>query len=135
VLHVPEEMGPGDGEAAVLCGVLVQDRSGWVLVSGSLLTVPKDVAAMSQCEWREVQPHAKARMDHVGGIEPGATFCEEPFVTALRAEDVPAASRGSRRDWPDSSADCSADLESGGKACTSWLGGVVWRSTVAALKG
>jgi hypothetical protein len=86
VLYVPEEMGPRDGEAAVLSGVLVRDGSGSLLVSGSLLTVPKDVAAMSQREWREVQPHAKARMDHVGGIEPGATFCEEPFegVCAVR---------------------------------------------------
>ena len=70
----------------MLCGVLVHDGSGWVLASGSLLTVPEDIAAMSQHEWREVQPHAKARMDHVGGIEPGATFCEEPFdgVRAIR---------------------------------------------------
>jgi hypothetical protein len=66
-------MGPGGGEAAVLSGVLVRDGSGWLLVSGSLLTVPKDVAAMSQRDWRQVQPHAKAHMDHVGGIEPGAT--------------------------------------------------------------
>jgi hypothetical protein len=86
VLHVPDEIGPGDGEAAVLCGVVVHDGSGWVLVSGSLLTVPKDIAAMSQHTWREVQPHAKARMDLVGRIEPGATFCEEPFdgVRAIR---------------------------------------------------
>jgi hypothetical protein len=86
VLHVPDEIRPGDGEAAVLSGVLVRDESGWVLVSGSLLTVPNDVAAMSQREWREVQPHATTRMDHVGGIEPGATFCVEPFdgVYAIR---------------------------------------------------
>ena len=70
----------------MLSGVLVQDGSEWVFVSGSLLTVPEDVAAISQREWREIQPHAKARMDHVGGIEPGATFCEEPFdgVNAIR---------------------------------------------------
>lgn len=86
VLHIPEEIGPGDCEAAVLSGILVHDGSRWVTVSGSLLTVPKEVAAMSQREWREVQPHASARMDHVGGIEPGATFCEEPFdgVRAIR---------------------------------------------------
>jgi len=50
-------------------------------------------------------------------------------VTALRAEDVPAASRGSRRAWPDSSADCSADMESGGNPCNTRLGGVVRRSS------
>ena len=56
-------------------------------------------------------------------------------VTALRADDVPAARHGLRRAWPDSSADCSADMESGGKACSARLGGVVCGSTAAALIG
>jgi len=56
-------------------------------------------------------------------------------VTALRADDVPAARRGWRRVWPDSSADCSADKESGGKACSAGLGGVVCGSTATALIG
>lgn len=58
--------------------------------------MPEGVAAMSQREWREVQPHAKARMDHVGGINPGAAFCEEPFdgVRAVREILDPADWRG-----------------------------------------
>lgn len=86
VFHVSEDLQPKDGEIAVLSVILVRTDSDWVLVTGSLLTVPDVVGAMSQRQWSEAQPHARPRLDHVGGIEPGPTFCEEPFdgVRTLR---------------------------------------------------
>lgn len=63
-LHVPDELAPTTGEAALLSMVTVRDGASWALASGSLLTVPVDVAAMSWQRWRERQPHARARMEH-----------------------------------------------------------------------
>jgi hypothetical protein len=87
VLHVPDELAPDAGEAAVLSMVIVRDGASWALVSGSLLTVPADVAGMSWQRWRERQPHAHALMEHEGRLDLGPIFCAEPFagVRAVRA--------------------------------------------------
>jgi hypothetical protein len=86
-LHVPDELAPAAGEAAVLSMVTVRDGASWALASGSLLTVPVDVAGMSWPRWRERQPQARARMEHEGRLDLGPIFCAEPFagVRAVRA--------------------------------------------------
>ncbi len=86
-LHIPDELAPAEGEAAVLSMVMVRDSASWALASGSLLTVPVDVAWMSWQRWRERQPHARAPMEHEGRLDLGPIFCAEPFadVRAVRA--------------------------------------------------
>lgn len=86
-LHVPDELAPAASEAAALSMVTVRDSTSWALVSGSLLTVPIDVAGMSWQRWQERQPHARARMEHEGRLDLGPIFCAEPFagVRAVRA--------------------------------------------------
>lgn len=85
-LHVPDELAPTASEAAVLSMVTVRDDASWLLASGSLLTVPLDVAGMSWQQWRDRQPHAHARMGHEGRLDLGPIFCAEPFagVRAMR---------------------------------------------------
>jgi hypothetical protein len=86
MLHVPDELAPADGEAAVLSMLVVREDASWVLVAGSLLTVPIDVAFMSWKRWGELQPEVSSQ-DHGGGLDLGPTFCAEPFdgVRAVRA--------------------------------------------------
>jgi hypothetical protein len=51
-LQVPDELAPVAGEAAVLS---VRDHGSWWLMSGSLLTVPAEVAGMSWKRWGDRQ--------------------------------------------------------------------------------
>lgn len=84
--HVPPEFEPKDGETAVLSLLAVRDGPGWNAVSGSLLTVPDELAHMSWRQWSAIQPHAPQHVDSRGTLDPGAVFCVEPFscVRAIR---------------------------------------------------
>jgi hypothetical protein len=78
-LRVVLDLGPQDGETAVLSLLAVREREAWVAVAGSLLTVPAEVAEMSWPEWSGEQPATRARLpanDH----DLGPTFDEEPFI-------------------------------------------------------
>jgi hypothetical protein len=87
VLHVPDELAPAAGEAAVLSMLTVRDGASWALVSRSLLTVPSAVAGMSWKRWSERQPYAQVTPPHAGLLDLGPIFCAEPFagVRAVRA--------------------------------------------------
>ena len=84
MLHVPDEFEPSADELAVLSMLLVRDGAAWVLVAGSLLTLPIEVARMSWKRWRSWQPHASAPN---GNLDLGPVFSVEPFagVRAVRA--------------------------------------------------
>ncbi len=64
----------------------VRDGPGWKAVSGSLLTLPDEVAQMSWRQWSALQPHAAQHVDSRGTLDPGAVFRVEPFdrVRAMR---------------------------------------------------
>jgi len=66
--------------------LVVRQGTSWVLVAGSLLTVPAAVASMSWKRWAELQPEASPR-DHGGRLDLGPIFCAEPFegVRIVRA--------------------------------------------------
>ncbi|HST55403.1 MAG TPA: hypothetical protein VLJ42_05855 [Solirubrobacteraceae bacterium] len=91
MLHIRDDFAPSQGEAAVLSMVVARQGSNWTVASGSLLTVPTDVAGMSWRRWAERQPHA----DRQEGLDLGPNFCVEPFdgVRAVRAIVA-------RHEWP-----------------------------------
>jgi hypothetical protein len=86
MLHVPDELAPADGEAAVLSMLAVRQGTSWVLIAGSLLTVPIDVAFMSWKRWGELQPEARRHASD-SQLDIGPIFCAEPFerVRIVRA--------------------------------------------------
>jgi hypothetical protein len=88
---VPDELGPAASEAAVLSLLVVREGTLWAVVSGSLLTVPLEVALMSWKRWGERQPHARPALPHEGLLDLGPIFCVEPFagIRAVRAIVAP----------------------------------------------
>ena len=85
-LHVPAELEPGEEEAAVLSALAVRRNSSWVLVAGSLLTVPVSVARTSWKRWRELQPEFTP-LESESKLDLGPIFSAEPFpgVRIVRA--------------------------------------------------
>jgi hypothetical protein len=84
-LYVPDELGPGDGEAAVLSMLAVRDGIEWRVVAGSLLTAPVEVALTSTRRWGQIQPETSRLED---GIDFGPIFCAEPFPGVRIARSI-----------------------------------------------
>jgi hypothetical protein len=73
------DLGPQDGEAAVLSLLAARDGENWVVACGSLLTMPAEVAEMSWPAWGEHQPETRGRRGVARAEDLGAVFDEEPF--------------------------------------------------------
>ena len=70
---------PKEGEGAVLSLLAAQNGDGWAAISGSLLTVPVEIAEMSWPAWAERQPATRGLRRVNDNPDLGAAFSEEPF--------------------------------------------------------
>ncbi|MEX2413524.1 MAG: hypothetical protein WD399_07695 [Thermoleophilaceae bacterium] len=77
---IPAFYGPTDGEAAVLSMVAVRESESedWAVASGSLLTVPVEVATMSWPRWKRRQFPTRGMGANDEGLDPGPIFSIEP---------------------------------------------------------
>ena len=77
--RIPPDFAPKTGEAAVLSLLAVRKGKDWVVVSGSLLTVPEAAARGSWQQWARQQPPTCGswRSDPDADLE--GTFTEDPF--------------------------------------------------------
>lgn len=92
---IPDWLRPAEQEAAVLSVLLVAEGDRWVVATGSLLTVPLDVACSSLPVWRARQPAALRARPPQPGFDPGPNFVVEPSAGVRVARcPVPAV------DWP-----------------------------------
>lgn len=97
---IPAWLRPVAEEAAVLSVLLVADGDRWVVASGSLLTVPLDVAFASWPVWRARQPATLRARVSGEGFDPGPNFVVEP-VAGVRVARCPVLAD----DWPNLAAD------------------------------
>jgi hypothetical protein len=93
--YVPDRFQPNSGELAVLSILAVKADADWVVASGSLLTVPKEVADMSWKRWREGQPWTGRPRSQGSAVDLGPEFAEEPFDGVKAIRTVVAAAT-----WP-----------------------------------
>jgi hypothetical protein len=76
---LPRGLAPQRGEAGVLSLLAVREGPDWVMVCGSLLSVPEAVAKASWAEWADLQPATRGPRPAKSDPDLGATFTEEPF--------------------------------------------------------
>jgi hypothetical protein len=92
--HIPADLAPAADEASVLSVVAVWHGANWVLASGSLLTVPREVAACSWVAWGERQPETRSWAGRQG-FDFGPTFVTDPFRGVRLARQIVEPS-----EWP-----------------------------------
>lgn len=77
--QVFRDLEPEAGEAAVLSLLAIRDGNRWAVVSGSLLSVPDEVAQMGWVDWANRQPLTRGPRDISPSPDFGASFSEDPF--------------------------------------------------------
>lgn len=76
---IPLDLAPRQDEAGVLSLLAVHEGSDWIVVCGSLLSVPEAVAKASWVEWADMQPPTRGPRTAKATPDLGATFTEELF--------------------------------------------------------
>lgn len=87
LIHVPPDLAPADGECAVLSLVSVRDGNDWVLASGSLLAVEREIALGSWPRWAAAQP-LTGRPSASEGFDLGPQFVVDPFGSVRLARQI-----------------------------------------------